>query len=63
MLVTGFGYLLAIIKPKTCGSTIKRNHTDIVLPVKINTSGNKNVKCQNWGGGKSEIRIYKTVKT
>ena len=30
VLVTGFGYLLAIIRPKTCVSKITRNHTNTV---------------------------------
>jgi hypothetical protein len=32
-LVTGFGYLSAIIKPEKCGSTITRNHTNALLPI------------------------------
>jgi hypothetical protein len=35
MLVTGFGYLLAIIRPKSCGSTVARNHTNTPLLIKV----------------------------
>ena len=34
MFVTCFEYLLAIIRPKTCGSTIIKNQTN--LPLKVN---------------------------
>jgi hypothetical protein len=34
MIVTGFGYLLTIVRPKTCNSTI-RNHTNTLLPIKV----------------------------
>ena len=40
MLVTGFGYLLVIIKLKTCDSTVTRTHTNVRLLTRINTSGN-----------------------
>jgi hypothetical protein len=33
--LTGFGYLLAIIRPKKCGSTTTRNHTSTLRPVKV----------------------------
>jgi hypothetical protein len=35
MSVTGFGYLLAIISPKTCDSTITRKHRNTLLPIKV----------------------------
>jgi hypothetical protein len=35
MLVTRFDYLLVIIRPKTCGSIIKRNNTNSLLPIKV----------------------------
>ena len=35
MLVTRFSYLLAIIKSKTCGSTITRKHRNTLLTIKV----------------------------
>jgi hypothetical protein len=35
MLVISFDYLLAIIRQKTCGSTVTRNHTGTLLPKKV----------------------------
>jgi hypothetical protein len=44
MIVTGFDYLFAIIRPKTCGSKIKRNHINTVTSrSQINTSDNYSV--------------------
>jgi hypothetical protein len=38
MMVIGTGFLLAIIRSKKFGSVIARNHTNILLTTKINTS-------------------------
>ena len=35
LMVTGFRYLLAIIRPKTCRSKITINHTNTVLPIEV----------------------------
>lgn len=33
--VNSFAYLLAFIRHKTCGTTITKNHTNILLPTKV----------------------------
>ena len=35
MTGTGFGYLLAIIRPETCGSKITSIHTNTLLPIHV----------------------------
>lgn len=35
ILLTGFGYLLAIIRPKTCGSNITGYHKNTLLSIQV----------------------------